>query len=158
MKERAPYSTVVHNHNLHILEKAGELAPDDVDAFQFSADADASAKKSSATSSKIQASGSATVLIPGTSYVQIGIENKAYELSEAKKLLPPRPGCYFLALHKNTSWMVKAPGRTKTPKSQSVLFNGDWSKNRGALIDCLKWAWAVDKEVDPSSTCPFHLI
>ena len=78
---------------------------------------------------------------------------KGYSVAEARALLPDRAGIQ-LSIHKDTSWVVKAPYRVKTSRSHTVAF-GDWANNRPALLNVLRWILSVENEISPTTVCPY---
>jgi hypothetical protein len=153
LKTTSPFTTVVNSKNLAALSKLGELDEDDVKSFEDEVGKQKLAEKIAGTAAKIVQSGSENVFIPGTAYKPKHLPNKGFTLEEARFFLPARAGV-CLALHKDSSWMLKAPYRLKTPRSCSRSFDS-WDVNRASLIVCLKWAWEVEKEIDPESVCPY---
>lgn len=82
---------------------------------------------------------------------------QAWTQPMAKALLPAVVGC-TIAIHKNSSWMVKYPPRPHPPKSHSVAFApGETSSSTEALRECLAWAWRVHKELHPGDSCRYDL-
>jgi hypothetical protein len=151
LKKMAPFTMVITDENLANLQKQGELDEDDVAGFKKAADTARLAKKLGASSLKV--SKGATGSAPGFGYVPKGLSNKAYSLAEAKQYCPPRTAC-VLAIHKDKAWMIKCPYRKTVPKSHTATFDS-WDNNRKALVFVLKWAWDVERELDPMSTCPY---
>jgi hypothetical protein len=154
MRASSPFTTVITEANLHHLQKQGELDEDDLGKFGKVVEAEKLANKVSTSSLKVHAHGDSK-LGGGFGYVPKGIPNKALSLAEARAFCPTRAGC-VLCIHKDAAWIAKTPYRTNVPKSKQVQFAG-WGDNRHALVQVLRWAWDVEKEMDPTSVCPFPL-
>jgi hypothetical protein len=150
LKKVSPFTHVISEDTIEHLKKLGELDEDDVGMFEKTVDAEKVAKKIGASSLKIS---KGSLGEPGFGYVPKGLSNKAYTLAEAREFCPARASC-VLAIHKDTAWMLKCPYRKTLPKSHTSTFKS-WDNNRMALREVLKWAWDVEKEIDPVSVCPY---
>jgi len=153
LRNVSPFTRVITEDTLSLLQKQGELDEDDLGKFQKVVDAEKLAMKVGKSALKIAKTGPDCLTGSGYGYVPKGIPNKALSLAEARTFTPKRLGC-VLSLNKDAAWEIKTPYREKTPKSHSVAFSS-WESNRAALVECLKWAWAVEQEIDPNVACPF---
>jgi hypothetical protein len=92
LRASSPFTTVITEENLHLLQKQGELDEDDLGKFGKVVDAEKLAKKVCTSSVKVHAHGE-PILGAGFGYVPKGIPNKALSLAEARAFLPTRGGC-----------------------------------------------------------------
>jgi hypothetical protein len=74
-----------------------------------------------------------------TPYTAKVLLDKDALLARARLLLPLSKGC-SIAIHKDTSWMVKYFFK-EPPNSSTISFGADSSRMQDALKECLQWAW-----------------
>ena len=114
-------------------------------------DGGGAASSSSGAAAADAAPSGALALVPKTR-----LEERAYTLDEARKLLPELVGC-TAAVHPTSGWMVKYHAR-EPPRSRSRVFEGgDDMGSRMAMCHCISWAWA-EHEAQGFDACPFLLI
>lgn len=83
------------------------------------------------------------------------LPEQAWTQPQAKQFLPTAVGC-VIAIHKNSSWMIKYP-REEYPKSHTVAFTpGDIESSSEALRECLRWAWRCHRKAC-GQECPYNL-
>ena len=67
--------------------------------------------------------------------------------------MPTRSGAH-IGIMKDSAWIVKTPYRALNPKSKQKAFDS-WDNNRDALVEVLRFAWIVERKLDPHAVVPF---
>ena len=162
------FSTVLSTETVDMLAKSGDIGGeghDEIHLITKEVEAIEAAKKPlrvPAVTISSSSGGPTPLVAPPASLelrtwlAKIPIENKIYEVEEARKMLPDCKGC-VLSINKNVAWEVKYP-RACPPRSRSISFTpGDLETHRAALRGVLLWAWRAHKEASPDAVCTLDL-
>ena len=151
-----PFTTVLTDENLKLLQDKGELTEDDVGVFAKGVADELAMKKLAASTTKLK-DGCRPCPVAGIGYLHtVSALDKEKILIEARALLPRHRESVNIFVHKDTSWQVKTPYKKEKPKSKSVKFD-DWKEHRWALLEVLQWSWDLELEFEDAQECPFDL-
>ena len=71
--------------------------------------------------------------------------------------LPQAKGC-MISIHTNRAWQVKYSMKKDPPRSHLATWDvSDPEGPQKCAVECIRWAWAAHKELNPDVDCPWDL-